>query len=342
MAVKTYIRSEVFETNSSSSHSLTIDPSAVRDFSLMADALRAGVIEITLDSFYGWEWRRLHKPQSKLAYLLTQATYCGGGVSVERAEAGDDITEMLREGSSAAEAIIAAVEEATGCRVTVLAGSDAGIDHDSVGVGGDLWREPDNLLNFVFSKDAYVQTGNDNNKPPALIDTDLGTRSEMYPEHYREDEGEGLPIILEIGRERSKIGLTVAGKRTEVDTWIGGGGELCGDVKGLAISSAEITVFEHGSWRAGRFPSDRDEALTLLHGLINDLGGGTAATVRRDVPIGLTREKTSDVWRESLPYFRIEGLADAEAIEGIRKGMKAAKARQKAAEARRKARQASS
>ncbi|CAN0596705.1 unnamed protein product, partial [Laminaria digitata] len=43
---------------------------------------------------------------------------------------------------------------------------------ESAGLGGDLLYDREKLLDFIFSPEAFVQLGNDNNQPPARIETD--------------------------------------------------------------------------------------------------------------------------------------------------------------------------
>lgn len=70
------IRRGVFETNSSSSHSLTVDPDAVRDMSLIEESLASGVMTVEINDNFGWEWARLYRPESKRAfYVIRESRY---------------------------------------------------------------------------------------------------------------------------------------------------------------------------------------------------------------------------------------------------------------------------
>lgn len=52
-------RCGVFETNSSSSHSLTLSQSQLVAAPWPASMLREGIIPLSVD-VYGWEWRRYY------------------------------------------------------------------------------------------------------------------------------------------------------------------------------------------------------------------------------------------------------------------------------------------
>lgn len=77
------IRNQCFETNSSSSHSVTISADEMLDLSFDRASLRRGVISITPRARgYGSEQFRYITPEGKLAYLLVMAA--GGEVDVDQ------------------------------------------------------------------------------------------------------------------------------------------------------------------------------------------------------------------------------------------------------------------
>lgn len=135
------IRDAVFETNSSSSHSVTVSASDMMDSTFPAEMLQAGSIEVRLGEF-GWAEETYDRPLDKLSYLLTQAK-------------GDPAATIR---------ICAAVEEHTGCRVVIEAESreESYVDHQSQGEGLELVDDPSLLLRFLLSSNASVRTGNDN------------------------------------------------------------------------------------------------------------------------------------------------------------------------------------
>ena len=81
------IRQNVWETNSSSSHSLSIKPSIqLSDFNIPLNA--DGYIEAKFDQ-YGWGYSELHSQEEKLSYLLTIVKY----EAVDYIYRSDDLTQ---------------------------------------------------------------------------------------------------------------------------------------------------------------------------------------------------------------------------------------------------------
>jgi len=74
--MKVQIRTGVFETNSSSMHSLTYKPNGEPKFTHLAfplnriDGEDALEVTVTLGE-YGWEWNSYHEPEEKIRYILT-------------------------------------------------------------------------------------------------------------------------------------------------------------------------------------------------------------------------------------------------------------------------------
>jgi hypothetical protein len=199
--MKTQIRDRVFETNSSSSHSVTIDGAELKDFGLDKDTIREGVIRVELPcDGYGWEWRRYYKPENKIAYLLLQLQ--GGCLPSDfDLPYDEDHSETFRENDSRTDYFLRTIEEATGCRVVVTrdaedVGYGYSIDHDSVGKGLEHLGEADEILKLVFGRDSYIETGNDNENPPERIWSD--DRGEVrYFEHILvERMPDGVPFTL--------------------------------------------------------------------------------------------------------------------------------------------------
>jgi len=172
--VRTQIRRSVFETNSSSSHSVTVSSEELAgDFGIHKALLRGGVIRAELqEGGYGWDWHRYYSPGAKIAYLVAQlAGRQAYGTS------GKDISSDVRRNSSV-DALLSKIETRTGCRVEVVGAGPCPIDHDSVGVGVELLHSGDDgVLRFIFGKDSFVETGNDNSEPPMEIATDRGSES---------------------------------------------------------------------------------------------------------------------------------------------------------------------
>jgi hypothetical protein len=168
------VRNSVFETNSSSSHSVTISQDELADLKVAKSILREGVIKAKLQGF-GWEWERFYSPGVKIAYLIAQMA------PAEARGAGKDVTSMVRRNDRVG-ALLDLIEKKTGCRVEVIGARDPYVDHNSVGTGIELLEDQDQLLKFIFGERSFLETGNDNSSPPRTIKTDLGG-DESYHEH---------------------------------------------------------------------------------------------------------------------------------------------------------------
>lgn len=138
--MKKIIRKGVFETNSSSSHSVSISG---EDKQFVMDTLypnQFGVIQIEGDE-YGWGWFKSNDATFKASYAAQQF------------ENDELALEMLKE----------VIMEQTGATdVEFVRLGDGYIDHDSVGI---LTKTKEWLRDFIFNKNSWVFGGNDNDTP---------------------------------------------------------------------------------------------------------------------------------------------------------------------------------
>lgn len=165
------IRKCVFETNSSSSHSLTISKGDLVKQPFRPDMMRQGTIDVMVGE-YGWEYYRYYTPLEKIRYLLTQIS---NGKPAEL-DSEDDRLKQLRR----------VVMDFTGCELQIV-DSEGYVDHDSEGVGMELFESDGKLKDFLFSENSYIETSNDNSGAPWRIDTDRG------PELYYAEHIEPIP-----------------------------------------------------------------------------------------------------------------------------------------------------
>lgn len=132
--MKTIIRKSVWETNSSSSHSISF---AGEDKEFVLDTIypdENGVITLTGGEF-GWDYFKHND-------ALTKANYVAQQTHRDRKL----ISEVIKEQTGALEVIFE---------------TDRGyIDHDSECVGGDMDKEK--MRNFIFNKNSWLFGGNDN------------------------------------------------------------------------------------------------------------------------------------------------------------------------------------
>lgn len=133
--MKKLIRRGVFETNSSSSHSVSIGIQEDKQFIL--DTIypdENGVITITGEEF-GWEWFKHNDAMTKAQYAAQQFKY------------DEESLETLKE----------VIMEQTGAEDVVFDLEDGYIDHDSHGI-----IEKSTLRDFIFNKNSWLFGGNDN------------------------------------------------------------------------------------------------------------------------------------------------------------------------------------
>lgn len=132
------IRKNIFETNSSSSHSLSLESNVKLDDNLVADP--DGVVRIEEGEF-GWEWRKYNDAHTKASYCLTLCRY------------NDLYLDMLRD----------VIEDYTKHQVEFI--TDCGyIDHQSSD-NDEMFSSRETLKDFIFSTENYLFTGNDNDDP---------------------------------------------------------------------------------------------------------------------------------------------------------------------------------
>lgn len=172
--MKKLIRKGVFETNSSSSHSVSI---ADENKEFVLDTIypnQHGTIIVRGDE-YGWDWFKHNDAETKASYAAQQFAN------------DSDMLEKLEY----------VIKEQTGAERVIFEGLDDGyVDHDSVGI---LPRTASELKNFIFNKNSWLFGGNDN--------------SEASPEFYHVPEyKEGRLIQPEFKYELSIDGLKQTAK----------------------------------------------------------------------------------------------------------------------------------
>jgi hypothetical protein len=146
--MKKQTRHGVFETNSSSTHSITISKAEM----LEQVDLSGQTLVLDGDEF-GWEWRRYNDWETKANYcaqFLSRSQSYGEKATVDEFRA-----EMLEE----------VIKEHTGASSVAVVPTGY-IDHDSVHVANDAFKDEESLRNFIFNPNSYLFTGNDNEEAP--------------------------------------------------------------------------------------------------------------------------------------------------------------------------------
>lgn len=156
------VRSQVFETNSSSSHSLVLSETITEMIEppIPESAVKAGVYEIYPNDF-GWEIESYTDVQNKASYLYADA--CMG-------ESGDydPNDQITRTENDKLKMIEEAFRRHAGVNVIFQKGHHdydtfGSIDHQSVGLCSDVWDEGVNgVIRFLFSQKSVLITDNDN------------------------------------------------------------------------------------------------------------------------------------------------------------------------------------
>lgn len=155
------IRRSIFETNSSSTHSITVENRTLQHSSLLQD--KEGYIHTYLGD-YGWDFEDYTDQNHKLSYLITMiagihsidAWYNDGKELKAAIEKIQDTEDFKR--------IQDVVVSYTGAKGIILDKSSGYIDHQSIRCStlDDFLEESEtSILEFIFA-DTTVHTGNDN------------------------------------------------------------------------------------------------------------------------------------------------------------------------------------
>lgn len=135
--MKKLIRKGVYETNSSSSHSISI---ASEDKQFVMDVIypnQDGIVTL-IGGEFGWDWFKHNDAETKANY------------AAQSFNNDDNSLELLKE----------VIMEQTGAENVIFQNLDNGyIDHDSYGI---VPKTKDDLRNFIFNKNSWLFGGNDN------------------------------------------------------------------------------------------------------------------------------------------------------------------------------------
>ncbi len=187
--IKIMTRAGVFETNSSSSHSLTIDSSVLLANPLPKEIARSGIIELSVGDF-GWEWYRYYTFKNKLAYLLADIM----GFSDEGCTY-DSRDGSLLDAHPRAESLCRFVKDFTGCDLVVHQERFSGVDHQSRGRSLALYDDEEKLKGLLLGAESFIETGNDNTPCGKTINTDRGPEA-YYQKFYRTAAKNGMKLKL--------------------------------------------------------------------------------------------------------------------------------------------------
>ena len=144
-----YIREGVFETNSSSTHSIVI----VRE-----NTTPNNEVDFRIGEF-GWTRDLLTTPNEKASYFYTSACDC------LNKDVADDITALLTPYGIKCTFSKKAIFESSGDYKWLYNGY---VDHseNSREFVEALFNDTSKLIDFLFNGESYVETGNDNDDYP--------------------------------------------------------------------------------------------------------------------------------------------------------------------------------
>ena len=146
------IRTGVFETNSSSCHSLSIN-----DTDILLDYLipnEYGEVTIKPGEF-GWEWEKFNDAATKASYCLTGTQYVK-----DEELALSNLKEVIQEHTLCNQVNLIIPNE------DFESENYGHIDHQSTDKMDDLLFNKTKLHNFIFNKKSWLFLGNDNSSAP--------------------------------------------------------------------------------------------------------------------------------------------------------------------------------
>lgn len=158
--MKRQIRKGVFETNSSSTHSISFCKKELERNNMPIDC--DGYIHARFGEF-GWEIANYYDQENKLSYLLTMAMHLNGFCTFY----GDDIDEDIEHfmNTDDFKRISGDIADYVGCNGIIIDNSEGYIDHQSredyFTLDQFLNENCTDIINFVFGN-VVVHTDNDN------------------------------------------------------------------------------------------------------------------------------------------------------------------------------------
>lgn len=158
--MKKQIRKQIFETNSSSTHSIVVGNKGEDVYAGLPKRL-----EFHGDEF-GWEHRLYTDTQTKANYLFTSLKYTDTPHEyVERIK-----STLAKWGIEATFEEIVEKRYSSGGVYYEIAGDYSYVDHggENKDLVKELCEDEAKLMNYLFSDGSYVETSNDNSDYPIL------------------------------------------------------------------------------------------------------------------------------------------------------------------------------
>lgn len=150
------IRENVFETNSSSSHSISLsDPSISNDGMMDTIPLNGNGDIVLSGGEFGWQWE-------KFSDALTKANYCAVYAVLHRNDLINQLIEVIKDQTGANNVILDISDDCSKSNWSY-------IDHDSFDVAAAAFGSNDVLRRFIFNRKSILYLGNDNEIAPDMF-----------------------------------------------------------------------------------------------------------------------------------------------------------------------------
>jgi hypothetical protein len=181
----TNIRDRVFETNSSSSHSVTVAENEMFDRTFEKDSLRDGVVILRKPEYEYGDWFRFYKPENILTFLIVSEVEARQFPSwpkgilewpENRAEDLDILPRLCQLYPNIASAI-AMLRGEYGLEVKMMMGPEDNslFDTGDLAFNEGYLGDSELLKKVLFCSGSFVQTTEENGWPDTTVPTDLGT-----------------------------------------------------------------------------------------------------------------------------------------------------------------------
>jgi hypothetical protein len=250
MSFRVNVRDRAYETNSSSTHAITVAADDIIERTFPQEMLRTGLISLHPNpAGYGWGYHRYYRPENILAYFVTLAY---GQWIVMPDMAGRDVMPSLRK-RKAVDRLISLMEREHRCQFEYIYPEKTEFLTLGVHVASNSTLMPvlddwATLKTLMFGRDSFLQTGNDNYGPSLRIASDLG--EQLYDPsimrtapslarrfcisvtddgrvvNYLDDEGHahnpkirffGLPLLF--GSANDKVDLHIESCAIDMSVW---------------------------------------------------------------------------------------------------------------------------
>lgn len=179
------IRDRVFETNSSSSHSVTVSEEEIFDRSFDKEVLREGVLVLRKPRYEFDDWMRFYKPENILNFLIVgevearqYADWQNAGSEFPSDRTADiDVIPILCEHYENVRAAVEFIREECGIEVRMMMepGDPGHFETGDLGHIDGYLGNRDLLRRALFSSGSFVETIPENSFPADRVPTDVGT-----------------------------------------------------------------------------------------------------------------------------------------------------------------------